>query len=219
MHNARLADRAPFSGQVDLVPHKTANVLRVWGHDVSETGMFLQTTQPFLVGDTVSLRFDVDDNEVHVRAAEVVWVRPFEPVSVDGKLPGIGLRFVSVDPPARAALRRLAKPKSASSTDALPPPKVTLPPLTESIIARAQGIEPRGKRAPSKSTLPFISLAPFSQLPSISLPPEDDQLSSEARVFDGVPRAPRDVTMAPQQVRGRITDPMLPAAAFADLYG
>src|SRR4051794_30129796 len=111
MPNARLSERAPFFAEVDVVAAGLPAPRRVWGSDVSETGMFLQTTQPFRIGDRVSLRFDVAEREVHVRAAEVMWVRPFEPINVDGKLPGIGLKFVAVDPPARAALRRFVQPQ------------------------------------------------------------------------------------------------------------
>src|SRR5207244_9839782 len=87
MPNARLAERAPFFAEVDVVAAGLPAPRRVWGTDVSETGMFLQTTQPFRIGDRVSIRFDVAEREVHVRAAEVMWVRPFEPINVDGKLP------------------------------------------------------------------------------------------------------------------------------------
>lgn len=233
MHNARLTERTSFLGQVDVVPHASNRILRVWAQDVSETGMFLQTTQPFTVGETVSLRFDVETNEVHVRAAEVMWVRKFEPIAVDGKLPGVGLRFVSVDPPARAALRRLM-PKEASDTivdaaptlnaqntqNALPAPKITLPPLTASIIARATG--GRGRHPQAGVSQIGISLAPFSLLPVISLPPDDPQLSSEARVFSGVPAGPRDVTMAPAKAKEkakspRITQPLFPEFEDDDL--
>ena len=88
MPNARLTERAPFFAEVDVLASGAPSPRRLWGSDVSETGIFLQTTQPFRIGDRVSLRFDVQANEVHVRAAEVMWVRPFEPVAVDGKLPG-----------------------------------------------------------------------------------------------------------------------------------
>lgn len=110
MSNARLSERAPFFAEVDVVAAGIPAPRRVWGTDVSESGMFLQTTQPFRVGDRLSLRFDVDKDEVHVRAAEVMWVRPFEPINVDGKQPGIGLKFVAIDPNARAALRKLIAP-------------------------------------------------------------------------------------------------------------
>ena len=218
MHNARLTERTSFLGQVDVVPHATDRSLRVWGQDVSETGMFLQTTQPFRTGDTLSLRFDVDEHEVHVRAAEVVWVRKFEPICVDGKVPGIGLRFISVDPPARAALRRLAAPRNdnrdtvvdqpAPGPSLLPAPRLTLPPLTDSILQKARGGRVITQEIPGLS----ISLAPFSQPPlAISMPPDEPMLASESRVFEGVPAGPRAVTMGPRKSTREISQPFLPA--------
>ncbi len=228
MHTARLSPRTPFLGRVDIVPHTGSERLSVWGQDVSETGMFLQTTQPFSVGDSVSVRFECDGLSVHVRAATVVWVRRFEPVNVDGRSPGIGIRFVSIDPPARAALRRLtantmraandtpvaAHVTSSPPTSALPPPALTLPPLSRSIIEAAGGVRARDledtqdllppsslPRLGSSAAQEAISLPPlqFTQVPTPARAPiVDDNLTSESRVFDGVPAAPRAVTMAPR---------------------
>lgn len=225
MHTARLSPRTPFLGRVDIVPHTGSERLSVWGQDVSETGMFLQTTQPFSVGDSVSVRFECDGLSVHVRAATVVWVRRFEPVNVDGRSPGIGIRFVSIDPPARAALRRLTATTKQAANDTpvpahvtssppstvLPPPALTLPPLSRSIIeaaggGRARDLEDTQDLLPPSSlprhTQEAISLPPlqFTQVPTPAAraPIVDDNLTSESRVFDGVPAAPRAVTMAPR---------------------
>ncbi len=184
MPNARLSERAPYFAEVDVVAAGLPAPRRLWGSDVSETGIFLQTTQPFRVGDRVSLRFDVDTHEVHVRAAEVMWVRPFEPVSVDGNMPGVGLKFVALDPPARAALRRFVQPQLAdtqpeSEPAALPPPVASLPPITGSILAET------GRGRVTTDDMFAVSLPPFSQPPlNLSLP-EDEPLAvpEEARVF------------------------------------
>jgi Tfp pilus assembly protein PilZ len=230
MQTARLAERAPFSARVDVVPHGTPTALSVWCQDLSETGMFVQTTESFMPGDLLSLRFEVDGQPVHVRAAEVVWVRRFEPINVDGRLPGLGLRFVSIDPPARAALRRAVQrgrpevvqatmsrakkstssppamaPTGESAGPALPTPMLTLPPLSRSII------EASGARdlEDTQDLLPPAALhrtppdgVTFSQLPfralDVSLPPDEPNLSAEARVFDGVPPTPRAVSLAPE---------------------
>ena len=214
MHTARLNHRTPFLGRVDVVPHAGVTSLQAWGQDVSETGMFLQTTQPFAVGDSVSIRFEVDGLEVHVRAATVVWVRRFEPVAVDGKSPGIGLRFVSIDPPARAALRRLTSVKVANEDSVLPAPTMTLPPLSRSIIQAAGGRDlddTQDLLPPSslpRSTGEAISLPPMQfTMPPVTIAPtlvpaasraDDVNLTSESRVFAGVPDAPRPITMLPR---------------------
>jgi Tfp pilus assembly protein PilZ len=230
MQTARLAERAPFSARVDVVPHGTPTALSVWCQDLSETGMFVQTTESFMPGDLLSLRFEVDGQPVHVRAAEVVWVRRFEPINVDGRLPGLGLRFVSIDPPARAALRRAVQrgrpdtvqatmsrakkstssppamaPTGESAGPALPTPMLTLPPLSRSIIEQsgARDLED------TQDLLPPAALhrtppdgVTFSQLPfralDVSLPPDEPNLSAEARVFDGVPPTPRAISLAPE---------------------
>ncbi len=171
MPNARLNDRAPFFAEVDVLATGTPTPRRVWGTDVSETGMFIQTTHPFRVGDRVSLRFDCEAMPVHVRAAEVMWVRPFEPISVDGSMPGVGVKFVALDPPARAALRRFVAPHLVDTTlpetpanelDGLPPPLASLPPITGSIVMKTTGKE--FKQVITDEMI-AISLPPFSEPP------------------------------------------------------
>lgn len=171
MPNARLNDRAPFFAEVDVLAAGTPAPRRVWGTDVSETGMFIQTTHPFRVGDRVSLRFDCETTPVHVRAAEVMWVRPFEPISVDGSMPGVGLKFVALDPPSRAALRRFVAPHlvdttlpetPASDLDPLPPPVASLPPITGSIVMKTTGKEP--KQVITDEMI-AVSLPPFTDPP------------------------------------------------------
>ena len=224
MNTARLNHRTPFLGRVDIVPHAGAGSLTAWGQDVSETGIFLQTTQPFAVGDNVSIRFEVDGLEVHVRAATVVWLKKFEAINIDGKPAGVGLRFVSIDPPARAALRRLTAVKVANDTPAndtsvvnslLPQPLMPLPPLSRSIIQAAGGrdLDDTQDLLPPSSlprhTGEAISLPPlqFTQVPSTATPTlvpqvrslaDDVNLTSESRVFAGVPDAPRPITMLPR---------------------
>jgi uncharacterized protein (TIGR02266 family) len=200
MHNARLAERAPFGGQVDIVPVSGDRALREWAEDVSETGMFVHTKQPFRVGDNISLRFDHAQDEVHIRAAEVVWVRRPESV-VPGQPAGIGVRFVSVDPTMRSALRRMA------STTRSQPPSTSPTTAPSAALARraAEDTDDRLHAAPGGPPLRHAFATSGVPGPlSISLPPEDPSLSSEARVFAGVPAAPRAVTIGP---RPRSTPP------------
>ena len=124
MANSRLSPRASFFAEVDVLSSAEAMPQRVWGQNLSEAGIFLQTTKPFHPGDRLSLRFDISESEVHVRAAEVVWVKPFEPINVDGTLPGVGVRFLSVDPPTRAAIRRYVhKAVPPQDSDVPTPPR------------------------------------------------------------------------------------------------
>jgi hypothetical protein len=226
MPNARLSERAPFIAEVDILATGAPVPRRVWGSDVSETGIFLQTTHPFRVGDRVSLRFDVAAQEVHVRAAEVMWVRPFEPVSVDGRMPGIGIKFLAVDPPTRAALRRFTQPHVDDSAEVagvvgaadpagevqgdvtqpeglaaalapLPGPTSSLPPVTASILQTAAG---GGSTSDEQKA---DSLPPFSQMPSPAdaPPPERFAVLAEAHPSRStLPMGtPRPVTILPDK--------------------
>jgi uncharacterized protein (TIGR02266 family) len=105
--HARDAERARYFAEVDVLKTGTPKPLRLWGENLSEDGIFLQTSQPWTVGERLALRIPIEEERVVIRQAEVVWVRPFEPINVDGRLPGIGVRFLSVDPPYRAAIRQL----------------------------------------------------------------------------------------------------------------
>ena len=194
-----------------MVPQGGDRRLTAWGLDVSETGMFLQTPQLMAVGDALSLRFTVEGTEVHVRAAEVVRQRPLAAVNVDGRVAGMAIRFVSIDPASRTALRRLVQRGIAvggvvATVDSvLPAPTSTLPPLTRSIIETVVGRDlddtqdllppATTRRAPAGAVT--MSMLPFTSL-DVSLPPDEPNLSAESRVFGGVPDAPRAVTMGPR---------------------
>ena len=194
-HNARQTDRAPFLAEIDVLAADTPAPRRLWGGDVSETGMFLQTTHPYRVGDRVALRFDLEDNEVHVRAAEVMWVRSFEPISVDGRIPGVGVRFVTLDPPARAALRRLVREEVGGhrkgdttlpdlASQAIPQqslPATSLPPITQSMIARAGDTD-----IERTEEMLAMSLPPFTDPPR----PTQRQASVDAVLAPPMMRAP-----------------------------
>jgi hypothetical protein len=108
MQIERMSERKHFTAHVDVMTTAHGGPRRLWAENLSEQGMYIQTTRGFQVGDRLALRFDLDGAEVYVRAAEVTWVRPYEPINVTGQMPGAGVRFLAVDPPHRAVLRRFA---------------------------------------------------------------------------------------------------------------
>jgi uncharacterized protein (TIGR02266 family) len=192
MANSRLADRASFFAEVDLLCAGESMPQRLWSQDLSEQGMFVQTSRPFAPGDRVSLRFDVDTNEVYVRAAEVVWVKRFEPINVDGRLPGVGLRFLSVDPPSRAAIRRYVNGivDTLDSDVPAPPPEPEL--LPDGDYVSLVSLRPL-------SLPPFDSNPPMSESmppPSFSEPPAPAQHANDYVSAPPQP-APRPVTVPP----------------------
>lgn len=83
-----------------------ASVNESYASNISESGIFVQTTDPPKIGSKISLQFALESSEQVIQAvAEVVWIKPFEPINIDGVLPGLGAQFVSMPPENRVHLR------------------------------------------------------------------------------------------------------------------
>ncbi|RME22108.1 MAG: PilZ domain-containing protein, partial [Deltaproteobacteria bacterium] len=69
--------------------------------NVSAGGIFLRSNRPLEPGQQVSLEIDMGGTPVTVDVGEVKWAKPFEPVSVDGSIPGMGVEFKQMSEQAR----------------------------------------------------------------------------------------------------------------------
>ncbi len=103
-----------------------APCVHAWATDLSETGLFLQTTMALHIDDIVSLRFVLQGAKVIIAAAKVLRTRPFEPINVTGEMPGAAVEFVEVSALDKARLRRfiretLPTESSAELDDTIPP--------------------------------------------------------------------------------------------------
>lgn len=110
----RLVESDAYFGAVEVFRPDDTRSETLWGSELTGDGMYLQTNRPFAPGQRLGLAFELMGERVIIRAAEVVSVKPFEPVSVDGRMPGMEIRFVAMDPPYRGALRRHAAPATLS---------------------------------------------------------------------------------------------------------
>lgn len=190
MPENRLAERADFFAQVDVIHPGAQTPRRVWGKDLSDTGMFLQASNSFKKGDRIALRFDVDGVEVRVGSAEVVWVRPFEPISVDGQMPGVGIKFLSIEPEHRDVIRRYVG-KEGGVDDEPRATWVSMPPLTEE--PRIAPLPPSSLSLPPTTptmlrelrrggdTMELVSLPPFTMPPADAPVPAPPPLATQPR--------------------------------------
>jgi len=73
--------------------------------NVSETGVFVQCTNPRAVGTRLALRLRLPglEERLHCDSAEIVWSRAL--AHSDASVVGMGLRFLDLDGDSRAALR------------------------------------------------------------------------------------------------------------------
>ena len=71
--------------------------------DVSETGIFVQCSNPRSVGASLELELRLPGNRrVACRAVEIVWARSLG--GKDGLTPGMGMRFTELAEVSRTAL-------------------------------------------------------------------------------------------------------------------
>jgi len=93
---------------VQSVRSRGAGPSRFLGYlaNVSETGAFVQCTNPRLVGTRLSLQLRLPglEDPVLCDSVEIVWTRRFS-TTTDGS-PGMGMCFVNLGSETRTALRR-----------------------------------------------------------------------------------------------------------------
>lgn len=103
----RIGTRLPFQIQVDYRIDEDSDVL--FTTDISEHGLFLETVNPYPVGTKLALRFNLPGiiPTIHV-VGEVMRV-VVEVVETDDQdewhVPGMGVRFMSIDRHDRKAIR------------------------------------------------------------------------------------------------------------------
>ena len=102
----RRALRVPLP--VQSVGLRDAGPPRFLGYlaNVSETGAFVQCTNPRPVGTRLSLQLRLPglDDRVLCDSAEIMWTRRF--ATTDDGCPGMGMFFVALGSETRTALRR-----------------------------------------------------------------------------------------------------------------
>lgn len=71
--------------------------------NISEMGIFVQTTEPLLIGTQMTLRFVASSGEPFVLRGSVQWVNMVRPLR-DNPNPGMGIRFIDLTPADRERL-------------------------------------------------------------------------------------------------------------------
>ncbi|MBN2358899.1 MAG: PilZ domain-containing protein [Deltaproteobacteria bacterium] len=118
----RAHPRMPVCCSADIFHTGANEPERGFVTDLSEGGAFVQTKRPLRRGDRLFLRVALDTEEVAGVATEVTWVKKFEPISVDGKLPGVGVRFLDLAPTDRTRIRGFLKDQQRCEDNRSEPP-------------------------------------------------------------------------------------------------
>ena len=99
IERAESVDRAPriaFAKEIEVRFEEFGEFVTEYSKDLSLTGMFLHTSHPHPPGSSFQFEFQVEGGQQLIRGVgEVVWARD-EEQSAD-ELPGMGVRFISLD--------------------------------------------------------------------------------------------------------------------------
>ena len=101
----RAFERVKLCCSADLMVSGASGAEHVFVTDLSESGAFAQTRLKLRRGEKMLMRLRLDDEKVATLPCEVSWARPFDPISVDGQMAGLGLRFRDVELTEQALLR------------------------------------------------------------------------------------------------------------------
>lgn len=101
----RRGQRRRLSRPVEVESVYTAVVSTSTSCNLSDKGIFVETTDVHEVGDPVLVRIVDDEATPHQISGRVRWASPFG--RLDDAVPGMGIEFVGLDDRRRQVLRRL----------------------------------------------------------------------------------------------------------------
>jgi len=103
----RQAERVETTLRVDY--RNEGTFLFAYATNVSSLGIFIHTRTPVAPGTVLDLQFGPgDDADVLSVRGEVVWINPYRPGGSNPN-PGMGIRFVEMDPERRQRLVLLVR--------------------------------------------------------------------------------------------------------------
>ena len=103
----RRSPRAVVELQVSLRFPSVQQFLSAYAGDISETGMFVRTTEQHQIGELVALRFEAGKERIVQGTARVVRI-------VEGSDAGIGVEFVELDDVSRKLIEMIVRIKLAA---------------------------------------------------------------------------------------------------------
>src|SRR3990167_6187785 len=117
--------------------------------DLSLGGARIQTRQPLPKGRELSIRLSGASMALTIESGIVVWRKPFEPINVDGVLPGMGVAFKRVSEESQGQIRGLLDSRTGKESAerkavaARPVAILQAPPIPPAPVPRAPSHGPR----------------------------------------------------------------------------
>ncbi|MCB9666912.1 MAG: TIGR02266 family protein [Myxococcales bacterium] len=164
MADTRKDKRAPVSLKVRFKSATVDQFIEQYSIDISRGGLFIKSKSPMPVGTLLKFEFQLKDESRLIQGVgRVVWMRMVAQSSDPDRPPGMGVKFIKMDPQSRAIVERIVAPRGerpaayeSGTAEAAPPPPQP----------RQGGFAYADVRAQSEQPF-FPSTTPESELPPL----------------------------------------------------
>jgi uncharacterized protein (TIGR02266 family) len=188
MDDLRKEKRAPILLKVKYKSASVDEFVQQSGLDISRGGIFIKTKTPMEIGTVLKFEFQLSDGAPVIQGVgRVAWRREVT-VSTRDLPPGMGLKFIKLDPESRVTVDRIASERgpAPSRYDAGdeegsgPQPAVVAPAAPQAVVAPAA---PQAVVAPAAPQAVVAPAAPVQRVPAPPAVPPD-------RPVAAAPKAP-----------------------------
>ncbi|MEM9187864.1 MAG: TIGR02266 family protein [Myxococcota bacterium] len=97
-----------YAAAMEVDVRSEEHFLFAYIENISEMGLFIRTDEPVSVGTELELKFQFREEGTVALPGEVVWVNPVRPEG-DNLNPGMGVRFLDLQPAQREQLVQLVR--------------------------------------------------------------------------------------------------------------
>ena len=112
MADTRKDKRAPVSLKVRFKSATVDQFIEQYSMDISRGGLFIKSKSPMPVGTLLKFEFQLKDESRLIQGVgRVVWMRMAEQSSEPDRPPGMGVKFIKMDPQSRAIVERIVAPR------------------------------------------------------------------------------------------------------------
>ena len=115
MADTRKDKRAPVSLKVRFKSATVDEFIEQYARDISRGGIFIKSKSPMPIGTLLKFEFQLKDESRLIHGVgRVVWKRDTEEANGEEKPPGMGIKFIKMDPQSRQLVEQIVSSRGDS---------------------------------------------------------------------------------------------------------
>ena len=115
MADTRKDKRAPVSLKVRFKSATVDEFIEQYARDISRGGLFIKSKEPMPIGMLLKFEFQLKDESRLIHGVgRVVWKRDAADANGDEAPPGMGIKFIKMDPESRVTVERIVAQRGES---------------------------------------------------------------------------------------------------------